>query len=132
MKSMADPILIFITCASLGEGEAIARRLLDLRLIACATLGSHVHSYYSWKDERQESTEYPLLLKTHRDLLPAVEVEVRRLHSYELPELIAVPIVAGSEAYLGWLADSLAQVPASSPNEAKQPAAVQAPRTEPS
>ena len=105
---MPEPILLFTTCASLGEGEAIARRLLELRLVACATLGSHVHSYYVWQGERQEATEYPLALKTHREQLPAIEAEVRRLHSYEVPELIAVPIVAGSRAYLAWLADSLA------------------------
>lgn len=107
-NDVPEPVLLFLTCASLGEGEAISRRLLELRLIACATLGSHVRSYYTWKGEKQETTEYPLVLKSHREHLPAIEAEVRRLHSYEVPELIAVPIVGGSADYLAWVAESLA------------------------
>lgn len=105
---MPEAIVVRTNCASLLEGETIAKHLLAARLVACATLGSHVHSYYVWKGQEQDATEYPLECKTLSDHYPAVEAAIRGLHSYENPEIIAVPVVAASEAYLQWIVGSLA------------------------
>lgn len=106
--AMPEAILVLTTCASLIEGETIAKQLLERKLVACANLGSHMHSYFVWHGQAQEATEYPLLLKTLRDRFREVEAEIRKLHSYENPEIIAVPIVAASADYLDWIASSVA------------------------
>ncbi len=103
------------SCASLIEGEAIAKHLLAQKLVACANLGSHMHSYFSWRGQNQDTTEYPLQLKTLRDRFPAVEAAIRKLHSYENPEIIAVPITTASGAYLEWLVSCLAPDPSGPP-----------------
>lgn len=108
---MPEAILVLTTCASLLEGEMIARQLLAQKLVACASLGSHIHSYYVWKGQEQDATEYSLQLKTLRDRYPAVEAAIRKLHSYENPEIIAIPVVAASDAFLQWIADSLTPSP---------------------
>lgn len=104
---MTDKILVFVTCSSLIEGETIARALIDKQLAACASVGARVRSYYVWKGERQEANEYPLTLKTTLDKFPELESEVRRLHSYEVPEIVAVRLEAGSNAYLQWIDENL-------------------------
>lgn len=100
-------ILIFLTCASLVEAELIVRHLLSQRLIACAQVGTHVRSYYHWKGKEEEATEYPVTLKTSMACFERIEEEVRRLHSYEVPEIVAVPLCAGSLPYLQWIDSSL-------------------------
>jgi periplasmic divalent cation tolerance protein len=104
---VTDKILIFVTCASMVEGETIGKALLEKKLIACANVGARLHSYYVWKGEHQESTEYQLLLKTTLDKYAEVEAAVRRLHSYEVPEIIAIRIELGSAPYLKWIDDSV-------------------------
>lgn len=106
-----EAILVLTTCSSLLEGETIAKHLLAEKLIACATLGSHLHSYYAWKGQEQDATEYPLQFKTLRDYYPAVEAAIRKLHSYENPEILAIPVIAASPAFLQWIADSLGPAP---------------------
>jgi periplasmic divalent cation tolerance protein len=109
--AMREAILVLTTCASLMEGESIAKHLLEQKLVACANLGNHMHSYFVWHGQAQEATEYPLLLKTLRERFGEVEAEIRKLHSYENPEIIAVPIVAASAAYLDWIAAGVAATP---------------------
>jgi periplasmic divalent cation tolerance protein len=104
---MTDKILVFVMCSSMIEGESIARALVDQRLAACGTVGARVRSYFAWKGERDEATEYPLVLKTRTDKFAALEAEVRRLHSYELPEIIAIAAEQGSARYLAWIDDVL-------------------------
>lgn len=101
---MPEAILIVIACANSAEAEMIARRLLDLRLIACASVGGAIRSFFDWKGERQAADEVPLLLKTTRARFEAVRAEARRLHSYETPEILAIPVTAGDPEYLAWLA----------------------------
>ncbi len=101
-------ILVLLTCSSLVEAETIIRHLLNQRLIACAQVGTHVHSYYRWLGKEAESTEYPVTLKTSMICFDRVEQEVRRLHSYQVPEIVAVPFVAASQPYLQWMDENLA------------------------
>lgn len=108
---MATPsdskILVFLTCASLVEAELIVRQLLSQRLIACAQVGTHIRSYYHWRGKEEEATEYPVTLKTSMTCFEQIEQEVRRLHSYEVPEIVAVPLCAGSLPYLQWMDENL-------------------------
>ena len=104
---MTDKILVHTTCSSEDEALRIAGRLVELRLAACVAITPGVRSIYRWKGAREQSTECALALKTRRDLFPAVADELRKLHSYEVPELVAVPIVDGGADYLAWIDESL-------------------------
>ncbi|HXR96402.1 MAG TPA: divalent-cation tolerance protein CutA [Terriglobales bacterium] len=100
-------VVVQIHCASPLEARSIAAALLEQKLVACATIGAEVQSHYRWRGKLEESCETPLTLKTIADRLPAVEAAIRRLHSYETPEIIATPVVGGSAEYLAWVETSL-------------------------
>ncbi len=105
---MTDKVVVLVTCGTAKEANAIARRLVEARLAACVNvLDAPVRSIYRWKEKLETARERLLLIKTSRKLLPKVEAEVRKLHSYELPEVIALPIEAGSLGYLSWMEDCL-------------------------
>jgi periplasmic divalent cation tolerance protein len=97
-----------VTGANARECARIARRLLDRRLIACANLVPQVRSLYTWKGKIADQKECLMLLKSSRSLFPALRAEVEKLHSYSVPEIIALPIVDGSPNYLAWIAESIA------------------------
>lgn len=104
--------VVLVTCGSRAEGRRIARSVVTKRLAACANLlEARVESVYRWKGKVEQAREYLLLIKTSRARLSALEAEVKRLHSYDVPEFIALPIVAGSPAYLRWLGECLANTP---------------------
>jgi periplasmic divalent cation tolerance protein len=110
---MTDKVVVLITCGSAKEAERIARRLVAARLAACVNvLDAPVRSTYRWKEKVESARERLLLIKTSRKLLPRVEAEVRKLHSYDVPEFIALPIAAGSGDYLAWLEACLGPRPA--------------------
>ena len=101
---MTDKIVVMVTCGSRAEARKIARAVVEARLAACANvMGSPVQSIYRWKGKVRTAKEVLLLLKSTRKRFSALEREVRRLHSYDTPEIIAVPIVEGSRAYLEWI-----------------------------
>jgi len=105
---MTDKIVVLVTCASAGQARRIARALVERRLAACGNvLHTPVHSIYRWKGKVASAKEALLILKTTRRRFAAVERAVRRLHTYEVPEIIAVPIAAGSRAYLDWISESV-------------------------
>lgn len=107
MKNVARGYaVVLVTCASRREARRIARSVVTLRLAACVNVvDAPVRSLYRWKGKMEESREILLVMKSSRARLPALEAEVKRLHSYEVPEFIALPIVAGSEKYLAWVGD---------------------------
>jgi len=106
---MTDKLVVLVTCRSAKEAERIARRLVETRLAACGNiLRSPVRSIYRWKEKIESAREVLLVIKTSRRRFPALQAAIKRLHSYEVPEIIALPIAAGSRAYLSWLAESLA------------------------
>src|SRR5271157_4245172 len=102
---MTDKIAVLTTCGSEPEARRIARGLVDARLAACVAATPGTVSVYRWKGALEESREWSLVIKTRRDLFTAVCAEIRRLHSYEKPEIIAVQIVDGSPEYLQWMDD---------------------------
>lgn len=100
-------IVVLVTCGSRPEARKIARALLERQLAACVNLlPGRVESVYRWKGKVERAREVLLLIKTSRRVFAALEKEIRRLHSYEVPEIIALPISAGSPAYLKWISQS--------------------------
>lgn len=108
---MTDKILIFTTCASEEEARRIARALVERRLAACVNIVTNLRSVYRWKGALEEQSECLLLIKSRRDLFDGLRAAIEALHSYELPEVIALAVVEGSEAYLGWLERELVAGP---------------------
>jgi periplasmic divalent cation tolerance protein len=101
---LTDKYLVLVTCGSDMEAKRIAREVVQERLAACVNiLPGAVTSIYRWKGKLETSRERLLLIKTSRKRLADLQATVERLHSYEVPELIALPIAAGSRAYLTWL-----------------------------
>jgi len=100
---MTDMIIILVTTGSEAEAEKIARTLVEERLIACANILSPVRSIYRWEGKVQDDHEWLLIIKTQQVHFAAVEARVRSLHSYQVPEVIALSVVDGSERYLGWV-----------------------------
>jgi periplasmic divalent cation tolerance protein len=106
---MTDKLVVLVTCRSAKEAERIARSLVETRLAACGNiLRSPVRSIYRWKEKIESAREVLLVIKTSRRRFPALRVAIKRLHSYEVPEIIALRITAGSQSYLSWLAESVA------------------------
>lgn len=107
-----DKRIVLVTCATHAEGRKIAQAVVRQRLAACVNiLPGAVESVYRWKGKVEQARETLLVLKTSAARLRALETAVRALHSYDVPEFIALPIVAGSEQYLGWLGDCLSAEP---------------------
>lgn len=106
---MTDKLVVLVTCRSTKEAERIARSLVETRLAACGNiLRSPVRSIYRWKEKIKSAREVMLVIKTSRRRFQALQAAIKRLHSYEVPEIIALPIATGSESFLSWLAESVA------------------------
>ncbi|MGH9488698.1 MAG: divalent-cation tolerance protein CutA [Terriglobales bacterium] len=100
---MTDAIVVFTTCATAEEAERIAAAVVERKLAACASAGAPLRSHYRWRGKVETATEIPLTIKTAKDCFPALEAAIRELHSYETPEILALPVERGSAAYLAWI-----------------------------
>ena len=102
---MKEPteIIIFITTADEQEAQGIAKLLLGKRFIACANIVPKVSSMFWWQGVLESEAECMLVLKTKRSLLDDVVEAVKSAHSYDVPEVIALPIIGGNQDYLNWL-----------------------------
>lgn len=100
---MTDAIVILVTAGSAAEAETIAKALVEEQLVACVNILNPLRSIYRWEGKLADEQEWLLLIKTRAERFPAVEARVKALHSYQVPEVIALPIVQGSEAYMRWL-----------------------------
>jgi periplasmic divalent cation tolerance protein len=98
-----DFIVILVTASSEEEAKKIARSLVEKRLVACVNIIKDVQSIFRWKNKVSEEKELLLIIKTRKKLYKNVEEEVKNIHSYEVPEIIALPIIAGSKEYLYWI-----------------------------
>jgi periplasmic divalent cation tolerance protein len=106
--SLTDKIVVLVTCASAVEARRIARAVVEGHLAACVNiLPGAVTSIYRWKGKVESARERLLLIKTSRRHLSQLETAVKRLHSYDVAEFVALPIAAGSRAYLDWLEETL-------------------------
>jgi len=108
---MTDKIVVLVTVRNVRECKRIARHLLEKKLVACANLVPLVHSLYHWKGKIADEKECLMILKTNRELFGSLRVEVEKLHSYSLPEVIALPIIDGAPNYLNWLTESVSASP---------------------
>ena len=100
---MTDKIVVFSTCASEEEAEKLARLVVEQGLAACASIVPNVRSYYRWQGAVETAGEYLLVIKSARRQFAALSAAIERAHSYEVPEVLAVPVVAASAPYLAWL-----------------------------
>jgi len=100
-------IVVFVTVEKKQEAEKIARRLVEKKLAACVNVDQGVNSFFRWQGRVQNCREYLLVIKTKKSLFPRLEKEIKSCHSYSVPEIIALPIVAGEKKYLAWINESV-------------------------
>jgi periplasmic divalent cation tolerance protein len=99
--------VVLITVPNLAEGEKMAQRLVEEKLAACVNLFPEIKSFYWWKGKIEKSPEVFLVVKTIESQLEALKKSVKAMHSYSVPEIIALPIVEGFPPYLSWIQESL-------------------------
>ncbi len=100
---MTDKIVVLCTCGSAEEAERISGGLVEQRLAACVSIVPGLTSIYRWKGTLERSTEWLLVIKSRRELFARLCAELERRHSYEVPEVLALPVLDGAEAYLNWV-----------------------------
>jgi periplasmic divalent cation tolerance protein len=105
---MTDKIVVLSACDSEEQAARLARHLVELRLAACVNIVPGARSLYRWKGAIEDTTEWLLVIKSRRDLFSALRSEIAKMHSYEVPELLALPVVEGAESYLAWMDRELA------------------------
>ena len=103
---MAQFVVVLVTCGSEEEASKIAHALVDERLAACANMISPIRSIYRWQGKIWDEREWLLVVKTRETRFQDLEKRVKSLHSYQVPEIISLPILAGSSSYLSWLEES--------------------------
>lgn len=101
-----DFCVVFMTAGGEEEGAGIARALVEKKLAACVNIVAPIRSIYSWKGKVEDEREVLLVAKTRRELFDALRSAVTELHSYEVPEIIALPITAGLDRYLDWVLEN--------------------------
>jgi periplasmic divalent cation tolerance protein len=106
----SEAVVVMITAGSQAEAERVGEALLQSRLAACVNLLPGVNSFFWWEGKIDRAAEVLILVKTKRELMPDLLEQVRAVHSYEVFEAVALPILAGSPEYLRWLEESTAEV----------------------
>ena len=103
MRTGGQYRVVLVTCGSMGDARKIGRSVVEKKLAACANIVPKVESIYRWKGKVERAQEVLVVMKTTAGRLRELEREVKRLHSYEVPEFIVLPTVAGSREYLAWI-----------------------------
>ena len=98
-----EALVVYITAPNEEESAKIARALVEERLAGCVNIIKPIRSIYRWQENIEDDTETLMIVKTQKRLFESLENRVRELHSYSVPEIIAVPVVEGSKDYLKWL-----------------------------
>ena len=104
---MTDKIVVLSTASSAEEAEKIARGLVEARLAACVNVVPGMRSFYRWKGTIEDATEWLLVIKSSRGRFEALLAALEKLHSYEVPEVIALSVVDGAKNYLNWVDSEL-------------------------
>jgi periplasmic divalent cation tolerance protein len=99
--------IVFVTAANKEEARKISRALLRLKLCACVNILSGIESFFRWKGKINKAAEVLLIIKSRKDKVPKLIKLVKSIHSYEVPEIISLPITAGFKPYLNWIDESL-------------------------
>ncbi|MBN1593731.1 MAG: divalent-cation tolerance protein CutA [Candidatus Coatesbacteria bacterium] len=105
MERESDFIVVFISASSESEARKIAKTLVQDKLAPCVSVLPEVFSTYWWDDDVQSAEESLLIVKTHLSVFEALKARVKKLHSYDVPEIICVPLIKGSEDYMNWMKD---------------------------
>jgi periplasmic divalent cation tolerance protein len=108
---MTDKIVVLCTCGSAEEAERISGGLIEAKAAACVNIVPGIASVYRWKGAVERSAEWLLVVKSRRGLFDRLRAEIEKLHSYETPEIIALQVVDGAEAYLAWIDRETAENP---------------------
>jgi periplasmic divalent cation tolerance protein len=110
LMTIKDPIIIFVTTSSMDEAKTIGKELVKEKFAACTNIIPNMQSLFVWKEEFCDEEEILLIIKSNKGLLNNVIQLVEKLHSYDVPEIIAIPIIGGSEKYLKWLHSSILNI----------------------
>jgi periplasmic divalent cation tolerance protein len=102
-----EPIFVLCACGSEAEAAEIADQLVSNRLAACVNISAPVRSVYRWQGKMESAPEWLLTIKTERSRFDDLAAAIQAIHSYELPEIVALPITAGFAPYLKWITDSV-------------------------
>ncbi len=105
-QNARDEIVVLVTVSSEDEAVSIARALVEAKLAACANIINNVRSIYAWQGKIEDDSELLMVIKTRRSIFSDLAEKVKELHSYDVPEIIALPIIDGSAEYLKWLNES--------------------------
>src|SRR5262245_4502740 len=100
---MTDKIVVLSTCDSAEHADRIARHLVERQLAACVNIISGARSVYRWQGKVEEASDFVLIIKPRRALWNTLQAEIAKVHTYDVPEVIALEIVAGSTQYLDWI-----------------------------
>lgn len=100
---MTDYISVFITASGEEEAAQIAKALVEARLAACVNIAGNIRSIYRWQGKIEDESEFLMIAKTKTELFDGLREKVKELHSYSVPEIIAIPIIKASNDYLNWL-----------------------------
>jgi len=95
--------ILYVTAPTVKEAEAIAGKLVEEKLAACANVSGGMRSFFRWEDKLQNDDEVSFILKTKKSLIAKATERIQELHSYDCPCVIALPIIGGSEAFLQWI-----------------------------
>jgi periplasmic divalent cation tolerance protein len=107
VETVTEFIIVFATVSSLEEGLQIANQLVEEKLAACCNLVKDLTSVYIWDNNLCKDREYLLIMKSRLDKFDDLMKKIKEIHSYKVPEIIALPIIAGSKEYLKWLDDMI-------------------------
>ncbi|MCX7552883.1 divalent-cation tolerance protein CutA [Marinicella sp. S1101] len=98
-----EAIQVFVSCESSQQAKKLVDSLLNDQIIACAQMLKGVESFYRWQGQITQSNEVLLVLKTTANHFKAIETSIKKLHSYDVPEILAIPVLEGSTDYLKWI-----------------------------
>ena len=104
---MTEAIIVLCTASSKDEARALGRALLEAKLAACVSIVRQVESHYWWQGALEHADEVLLLIKTTRERFDAVRRTILEHHSYKVPEIVALPVLAGHQPYLDWITESV-------------------------
>ncbi len=100
---MTDYIQIYTTTETEEDAQKIAKEVVEKRLAACAQIMGPIESTYWWEDKIERAKEWLCIMKTRNDLFEELEAAIKKIHPYDVPEILAVPVIAGNKSYLEWL-----------------------------
>lgn len=110
MAEQTEACVVLVTCGSEAAATALATALVEERLAACGNIVPGVRSVYRWQGAVQHDAEVLLLLKTVPARVPSLSARVRELHAYDVPEVLALPVLGGLQPYLEWIAESTGEI----------------------